>query len=332
MSALSLLCAWAWSRYLARVVRRPKKWGYGRVGMALTAAISAAMGSIGVTGWSQPVDDPSCVPAGQKLYVVHPHGCFCLAAVLNLSGEVRRRGSPWHGVFVGVADVLFKMPLVREFLLLANCRPANMRMIDTLLESGETVALNPGGIHEQLATDHKRERIFFPAKLGFVRQAIKHGVPLVPVYDFGENQLFRVPEWSRRASRSLKAATGAGVPFPVGRFGLPFVPRRTHVKTYVGSAVPVGPADPNPSEARVQAVFSAYCAALRNLFDAHKDDALPADVAARGIELIWRGHDAGVPALTDPRHDRPEQELSGTAPVAGERDGDAVAAKFASKL
>ena len=56
-----------------------------------------------------------------------------------------------------------------------------------------------------------QERLYFPANLGFIRQAhlahsspwvtplfprlaIQHGVPLLPVYSFGENQLFRT-QW-----------------------------------------------------------------------------------------------------------------------------------------
>ena len=46
----------------------------------------------------------------------------------------------------------------------------------------------------------------------------------------------------------------------------------------------VGPPDPAPSEARVAAVFEAYCAELRRLFDEHnhKDQCLPPDPELRG--------------------------------------------------
>ena len=288
LAGFSLLSAWvAWSRYLERVATRPQKWGYDQVDGAVIAfadGLRGAFSLIGVTTWAQARSDESCLSPEQRLYVAHPHGCFTLAIYLNFVDESRRLE-----FFTGMASVLFKVPVIREFMLIANGRPAIQRMLDTLMKSGKSVVLMPGGISEQLATDHSRERAFFPPKLGFVRLAIKHGVPMVPVYSFGENQLYRIPEWSRRASTWLRAATGAGIPFPIGRFGLPFVPKATHIKIYVGKAVQVGPADSDPSEAHVHAVFGAYCVELRRLFNEHKDDALPADVAARGLELIWRG-------------------------------------------
>ena len=75
-----------------------------------------------------------------------------------------------------------------------------------------------------------------------------------------------------------------------GRWGLPWlVPRPVDVSVAWGRLVRVGPPDPAPSEARVAAVFEAYCAELRRLFDEHKDQCLPPEVAARGLTIIHRG-------------------------------------------
>jgi len=204
-------------------------------------------------------------------------------------------------------------------LLLVNCRPANTRMINALMASGKTVALCPGGIHEQMATDPSQERAYFPSNLGFVRQAIKHGVPLVPVYTFGENQLYDVPDWSRQASRKLKAATGAGVPLALGRLGLPLVPKATSLQTFVGRAVEVGSADSNPSDEFVRTIFVKYCTELRRLFDEHKDVALPADVAARGIDIIWRGHEADAMELSLGEHVQGLAAVGDDTPASSER-------------
>merc|ERR1719420_1503518 len=102
-------------------------------------------------------------------------------------------------------------------------------MIETLLSDGRTVCICPGGIHEQMSTDSTLERLFFPPNLGFIRQALKHGVPLMPLYTFGENQLYDVPDWSRKATQLLKKYTGAGIPLAIGKWGLPLVPKTTTV-------------------------------------------------------------------------------------------------------
>jgi len=41
----------------------------------------------------------------------------------------------------------------------------------------------------RLESDHRREAAFFPPRLGFVKAAMRHGVPLLPAYIFGENQV-----------------------------------------------------------------------------------------------------------------------------------------------
>lgn len=209
---------------------------------------------------------------------------------MNHAKEPRNRQSPFYGVFILGADVLFRLPFVREYALMMNARPATKENIDLILAAGKSIGLCPGGIHEQLATDPSCERLFFAPNLGFVRQAIKHGVPLMPIYTFGENQLFDIPHWSRAISKRLYKRFGIGLPLAVGPWGLPFFPKSVNLQSYAGSIVEVGPADKHPSDERVREVFLAYCAELHRLFDARKG-ALPAAVAARGLELVWRGHE-----------------------------------------
>merc|ERR1712050_665812 len=124
---------------------------------------------------------------------------------------------------VAGASACFQAPIFREFILLMNARVADKPVIDSALEAGRSVMLCPGGIHEQLESDPNHERIYFPPNLGFVRQAVQHGVPLLPVYCFGENQLYDVPDWSRRLSKWLKRNFQIGFPIGLGRYGIPFL-------------------------------------------------------------------------------------------------------------
>jgi len=217
-----------------------------------------------------------------------------LMSTLSLAApDSGRASSPFHGLYTGAADAVFKVPFFRELCGILCVRSASVRTMNALLEQGKSVSIYPGGIHEQLASDSKQERCFFAPKLGFVRQAMKYGVPLQPIYSFGENQLWDVPEWARKVAASIKKHTGAGVPIAVGRcWFLPFLPNKQHLQVEAGRPIEVGPADANPSDERVQQVFRAYVAELYRLFNEHKDAALPADVAARGLQVIWRGHES----------------------------------------
>ena len=60
----------------------------------------------------------------------------------------------------------------------------------SLLANGHTIAVNPGGIWEMVNSDHGQEKMYMQKNLGFVRIAMEAGLPLLPAYAFGENQLF----------------------------------------------------------------------------------------------------------------------------------------------
>merc|ERR1719284_2188661 len=98
----------------------------------------------------------------------------------------RRKGDPLDGMMIVGSDAVFDIPIANGLLLLNNFRKAKRSVIQAILASGKTVSLYPGGIHEQLRTDPSQERCFFPPNLGFIRDAMAHGVPLVPLYTFGE--------------------------------------------------------------------------------------------------------------------------------------------------
>lgn len=272
---------WLWSRYIVQKSWAKRRWG-PRVGGVLAGMVLSRLAhALGIKG--QLGREPlaaTCQGEGkrQALMVNHPHGQFLIGPLFVHAVDAMRRESAWNGVWVAAADVVFKVPFFRELVLLVQGRSASLRMVDGLLAEGKTVNIFPGGIHEQLATDAEQERCFFAPKLGFIREAIKHGVPLQPVYNFGENQQFHVPRWMRRAMQ----ATGVPMGFP--RFG------RQEILVQPGRPVEVGPPELEPSEARVREIFRRYCAELLRLFDAHKH-VLPPAVAARGLQLVWRGHE-----------------------------------------
>jgi len=295
---------WAWSKYIRRVIRRPQNWGPDKRVIESAAIFTWLMGIGGTPCFSQLADmkQEKSVPQKQVLGCFHPHGSLLLGSIINIAGQSRNPDGRFNGIFMGAADALFQIPVLREFSLLYNTRPASSDFIDATLTAGKSIAISPGGIHEMLATDPSCERVFFPPNLGFVRKAMKFGVPLLPMYTFGENQIFDVPEWSRVPSTLFRKLTslgrakhkGAGVPLPIGRWGIPGVPKKlpTGVSTYVGNEIEVGPPNLNPTDAEVKEIFFKYLVELYQLFEAHAQTCLPAEVAAKGLIVIWRGYES----------------------------------------
>jgi len=238
-------------------------------------------------------------PDKQYLMVWHPHGAFTIAAFYFFSHFAARSPMIFNKtLYCAVADLLLSIPGLAEYLLLCNARSANALSMNSILKTGACIALQPGGIHEQVNTDHLQEKVSFVARLGFVRLAIKHGVPLLPVYAFGENQLFPTSSWLRAFNVWFYNATKVGNLFIHGMFGIPVTPlipnplllpgykKGLHVR--YGQAVDVGPPDGDPSEEKVQEVFQKYKKALLDLFDEHKMECLPPGVGERGLKVDVR--------------------------------------------
>eukprot|EP00929_Paragymnodinium_shiwhaense_P013000 TRINITY_DN120868_c0_g1_i1.p2 TRINITY_DN120868_c0_g1~~TRINITY_DN120868_c0_g1_i1.p2 ORF type:complete len:326 (-),score=70.65 TRINITY_DN120868_c0_g1_i1:418-1395(-) len=245
-------------------------------------------------------------PGKQYVVVWHPHGAFTITALYFLS-HWWAKGYPMKGLNVCVANLLLGVPGLAEYLILCGARSQDGAVFSKLLAAGNTVAVQPGGIPEQVATDAKQERLFFAPKLGFVRLAIKQGCPLLPTYAFGENQLYETSDWVTNINQWLWKNLKVGTLLVWGRGGLlcsPAIPcplllpvpgRGLHVA--FGDPVDVGPAEADPSDERVKEVFDKYCTALQKLFDENKDKHLPADVAAKGLTITVRS--SGKPAATN---------------------------------
>lgn len=295
------LSAWVlWYQLVLReVARRGKPWGP----RWLAVSLSGVLHQFGKR-WLRFTHNVEEAVAGgwetgkQYICVWHPHGVLTITAVFFISywsaadypGGIRGKS------YCAVAPLLLRIPGLAEFLLMCHARSADSRTFNSLLASGVSVAVQPGGLQEQVGTDENKERVFFSKRLGFIRMALKHGVPLIPMYAFGENQLYRTPKWIQDINSWFYRKLHTGNVLVLGPFGIPacaFLPGpwtlpgfRKSVHLRIGRPIDVGPKDENPSEESVREAFDKYIVGLRNLFDTHKDACLPAEVAARGLEVV----------------------------------------------
>eukprot|EP00466_Bigelowiella_natans_P005494 jgi/Bigna1/90599/estExt_fgenesh1_pg.C_740038 len=174
----------------------------------------------------------------QYMIVWHPHGAFATIPVAHASYPAALGWFPfrYHAL---IADVLFELPIIREMLMIMGAKRVNRANVRRLLEAGHNIAIQPGGIYEQLRTDPKQEKAFFPPKLGFIRQAIRAGVPMLPAYLFGENQIFTVSATGRSIGQWLHRNVGVPILAATGFLGIPGIPKPT--KIYIRCGRPGSP-------------------------------------------------------------------------------------------
>lgn len=257
------------------------------------STLELAMQGVGCTSevfmeWQPEGDDPAQVVA-----CYNPHGAFATGGICFAMGKWRLHPGlrRVNGTLVG-ASVLFYVPLLRELLMVLGVREANRETMHRLLSASKSIGMQPGGVWEQLHTDHRQERSFCMRNLGFIRLAMRHGLPLVPVYAFGENQLYTTWDFALGLRRALAERLRVGLPLISGAFGpFPLVPHPTHITLVSGRPVPVGPPNPAPSDDELWEVLVKYEAELQRIFEKYKSYALPPGVAQNGFTLVWRGNE-----------------------------------------
>ena len=224
----------------------------------------------------------------------NPHGAFATAGICYAMAEFRlhKNMRKLDGSLCG-ASALFYVPFVREILLILGVRDASKKTMQALLAANRSIGMQPGGIWEQLHTDHKKEQCFCMRKLGFMRLALEHGMPIIVVYAFGESQLYTTYPWAYNLRRWIAQNFYLGIPLITGRFGLPFpiIPHATPITIVSGSPIEVGPPNPNPTAADLKVVYEKYEAELHRLFNKYGKKSLPPDVFNQGFTLRWRASD-----------------------------------------
>uniref|UniRef100_K7GFN2 Acyltransferase n=1 Tax=Pelodiscus sinensis TaxID=13735 RepID=K7GFN2_PELSI len=204
----------------------------------------------------------------------HPHGIMCAGAFKAFCTE----GSGFSRLFPGLRPSLallaglFPLPVYREYMMSAGMCPVSRRSLDFLLSRpGNAVVIVVGGASESLDCAPGQHRVTLQHRTGFVRLALQHGAALVPVYSFGENDIFQQlifppDSWLRRLQLRFKDLMGFAPCLYWGRGLLPFP---SPITVVVGSPILV-PRRPFPTPQEVAHYHQLYLEQLHQLFDHHK--------------------------------------------------------------
>ncbi|XP_052413402.1 diacylglycerol O-acyltransferase 2 isoform X2 [Carassius gibelio] len=134
-------------------------------------------------------------PSKNYILGCHPHGIMCVGAFSCFSTDRNGFAETFPGIRPTLAILagLFRLPLLREYILSAGLLPVSKKSLDYLLSRtgvGNAVVIIIGGAEESLTSSPGVNTLVMKHRKGFVRLALEHGADLVPVYSFGENELF----------------------------------------------------------------------------------------------------------------------------------------------
>ena len=91
-------------------------------------------------------------------------------------------GRPFHQL---AHDLVFKTPGLRVLAERYGTVPASPENMATALEREAALLVYPGGDHETFRPTWESDQIDFAQRTGFVKLALEHRVPIVPVVSIG---------------------------------------------------------------------------------------------------------------------------------------------------
>jgi 1-acyl-sn-glycerol-3-phosphate acyltransferase len=150
---------------------------------------------------------------------------------------------PLHGT---AHDALMAIPVIGRYFRAMGVLPAAPDSIATALAEGRDVALWPGGEVDSLRPWVERDRANLAGRKGFVKMAIRAGVPIVPIATVGGADAMPVLMRGDRLSRVLKLdkllrvkvfPLAISLPWGIAPAALPQLPLPAKIRTRFMPAV-----------------------------------------------------------------------------------------------
>ncbi|NOY70604.1 MAG: acyltransferase family protein [Deltaproteobacteria bacterium] len=146
-----------------------------------------------MTGWNRLPDNAS------MLIGVHS-GTWLTMDAWTLCAQWRRRFKGRRILHGTAHDVLMALPGLGTYFRSVGVIPAKRASVTQAFAAGHDVVIWPGGEVDAMRSWSKRHTVVLGGRKGFIRQAIRSGVPIVPVATVGgHNTVFVLSECRKLA-------------------------------------------------------------------------------------------------------------------------------------
>jgi 1-acyl-sn-glycerol-3-phosphate acyltransferase len=144
------------------------------------------------------------LPADGAVLLVGNHsGLFYMPEAWTCGQAVLSRRGIDAPAYLLAYDVLFAVPGVGPFLRQLGAVPASTGEAESALAGGACVLVYPGGDLEACRPWTQRNRVDFAGRKGFVKLALRCGVPVVPVVAHGGHHAVMVLARGDRLARAV---------------------------------------------------------------------------------------------------------------------------------
>ena len=231
-----------------------------------------------------------------KRYILglHPHGLFPIGTL----GCFTMPHDMWtiqqtmpillsRRLKCGIASFALYLPIIREIFLWLGAVDCSRPILKQRLRDGDSVAVFIGGAQESEYSGRGSTTLIIDKRNGIFRLALETGAKIVPVYTFGNNDIYRSYSWDICGIFNMfKVVTGMW--FPRGYFLL----SRHRFITVVGNPVEINDIidlkyqdqDLDVTDEMVARLKTRYIKSLTELFDRYKY--LDVDVKDRSLVIV----------------------------------------------
>ena len=209
-------------------------------------------------------------PSKQFIFCMFPHGAFSWNHFLTMTDCCGFLSKIYTGPRRDlVASILFYIPGLRELCLFLGCVDASASTAVYNISKGRSIFIYVGGEKEQLMTEPWKHKIYLSSRKGFIKLALQHGIPLVPMYCFGENECYSEINLFFSFRKWLQNKFKIVVPFVYGR-GFTLIPYKVKLTVEIGNPLEFSRAS-NPTQVQIDQLHERFAKEMLRLFDRTKE-------------------------------------------------------------